>query len=566
MQQDIKHLQRRYSSLDLEYGSWYSHHKELVEYMLPRVSRFFTTERGTGGQKKNTKLAESTAAMALRVMVAGFMSGMTNPSRVWHRLRVADPDLNKFHPVKEWLEESRRRVAEAMLRSNLYTTLPQTYTNLGLVGTDAFAIQPDHRTGFRCYSLPIGSYRLGTDHRGFVDTVYRKVEMSVSQLVGQFGRDKCSPGVQSMWDRGNYDVFRPVVHAVEPNFERNPKALSSGASMQWLSCYYEEGEQKELRRKGFERMPVIASRWSVIGEDVYGDSPGMMALADVKQLQLMQRRKLELIEKNLRPPLVAPSGMKRRKISLIPSDITYADTPAGGQKVEPLFMPTLSLADLTQEIGITQERIRKVFFADLFLMFAELERGGLTATEVLERKAEKLLGLGPVYLRLNDELFDPLVEWVFWHMFDSGQLPPPPPELEGQEIAVEYISILSQAMRAVGLESLERSSAYLGTIAQASPTVLDNYNFDAMAREHSEMLGLSPHLMFSPEAVKYSRDKTAQQVAMQQSMEMAGQGAQVAKTLSETQLGDNNALAQLMQRMPPASAIQSNSPIQGVAV
>lgn len=227
---------------------------------------------------------------------------------------------------------------------------------------------------------------------------------------------------------------------------------------------------------------------------------------------------------------------------------------AGQQEIKPLFVPTMSLAELGNEILNTERRVKQCFFADLFLMFSELERGNLTATEVLERKSEKLLGLGPVYLRLNDELLDPLVEWVFWHLFDTGKLPPPPPELEGKEIGVEYISVLSQAMRAVGIESLERSTAYLGTMAQAFPKVLDNYNPDAMVREHSEMIGLSPSMMFSPEAVKASRDATERLAAQQHAMEMAGQGAAVAKTLSETQLGDNNALSQLMQRMPQGAA------------
>ncbi len=64
-----------------------------------------------------------------------------------------------------------------------------------------------------------------------------------------------------------------------------------------------------------------------------------------------------------------------------------------------------------------------------------------TATEVAERRDEKLVMLGPVLERLHDDLLEPLIGRVFQIMARVGQIPPPPsPMLDGMRLQPEYVS------------------------------------------------------------------------------------------------------------------------------
>src|SRR5258708_22639753 len=111
----------------------------------------------------------------------------------------------------------------------------------------------------------------------------------------------------------------------------------------------------------------------------------------------------------------------------------------------------INLGDLREDMAETQQRIRRAFFEDLFLMMAQSDelRGSqpVTAREVEERHEEKLIALGPVLERTNDELLNPLVDRVYDMMDARGMFPPPPQDLHGQRLKVEYISIMAQAQK-----------------------------------------------------------------------------------------------------------------------
>lgn len=102
------------------------------------------------------------------------------------------------------------------------------------------------------------------------------------------------------------------MHSVYPNIDRDASKLDS-KNKPFKSVYYEVGgdNDKLLRESGFDEFPIMAPRWEVNGEDVYGSScPGMLALGPVKALQLLQKRKSQLIDKATNPPMVAPTSSR----------------------------------------------------------------------------------------------------------------------------------------------------------------------------------------------------------------------------------------------------------------
>src|SRR6185503_3409752 len=192
----------------------------------------------------------------------------------------------------------------------------------------------------------------------------------------------------------------------------------------------------------------MAPRWDVVGTDSWGTGPGWVALGDSLQLQVQQRRKLEAIDKQVKPPMVGPPSLRNEPASLLPGGVTYVADPSG-QGFRAAIDVRLDLSHLAADIAEVQGRVKEAFYANLFLMLAESDRREITAREIDERREEKMLMLGPVLERLHDELLQPLVARVFNIMARNGQLPEPPCGLDRRGLQVEFISILAQAQKAV---------------------------------------------------------------------------------------------------------------------
>lgn len=502
---------KRLGSLKTERASWDSHAKELAQNLMPRSSRFFASDRNRGGNRHNA-IYDNTGLKGVRTLAAGLMSGMTSPARPWFRLETADPGLMKSEPVKVWLATITRMMLDVFAQSNTYNALHGLYEELGVFGTGSTIIMPDFNDMIRHTPLTFGEYWLATNQRREVDTLYREFEIPVGAMVRQFGFEECSTTVQGLYNRRELDQWVKVIHAVEPRLERDERKRDN-LNMPFRSCYFElEGPKtKYLRESGFKAFPALCPRWKVVGGDVYGESPGMEVLGDVKQLQHEQLRKAQAIDYQTKPPVQAPTQAKGAEIDLLPGGVSYVDSanPTGGLKS--VFEVRLQLDHLLQDIQDVRYRINSGFYADLFLMLASNDLGTMTATEVAERHEEKLLMLGPVLERLHNELLSPLIDQTFDHIVESGALPPPPPEMEGQDLDVKFVSILAQAQRAVATTSADRFVAGLATVATMGKTdVLDRFDSDEWAEWYADSLGVDPRLIVADDKVALVRKARAQ--------------------------------------------------------
>ena len=527
-------LYTRWGALKSERATWDSHWQEISGYLLPRSGRFFVQDRNKG-QKRHNNIYDNTGTRALRILGAGMMAGATSPARPWFRLSTSDPDLAKFQPVKIWLDDVTRRMQTVFQKSNTYRALHQVYEELGSFGTAASIILPDYNNVIHHYTLTAGEYAVQTDYQGKVCTLYREFDKTVGEIVKEFGYDVCSTSIKNMYDRGSIDSYVTLIHAIEPREDRDIR-LKDSKNMPWKSCYFELGADKQnqyLRESGFNEFPAVVPRWSTSGGDVYGNSPGMEALGDIKQLQHEQLRKAQVIDYKTRPPLQVPTSMKNREVDMLPSGVTYVDaaSPQGG--IRTAFDVNLDLNHLLMDIQDVRERVRGAFYADLFMMLANATDTRMTATEVAERHEEKLLMLGPVLERLHNELLNPLIDITFNEMLASNALPPPPEELKGVDLNVEFVSMLAQAQRAIGTNSVDRFVANIGQVAQIKPDVLDRFNSDEWVTAYSDMLGVDPSLIVASNEVALIRENRAKAQQMQAMQEVQAQQARTGKDMAQ---------------------------------
>ena len=555
------------SQLDNERSTFTSHWRDLSDYILPRRGRFWITDANKG-DRRNQKILDTTATMAARTLRSGMMSGVTSPARPWFRITLPDQDLAEKGAVKQWLDTVRTRISTSFLRSNLYNVLPILYGDLGTFGTGAMFVEEDF-TGevMRFYPFPIGSYMIAQDEKLKVNTFYREFRMTVRQVVNKFGKDengkidwsKFSAHVKNQYDQGQLEAWVDVAHAVIPNMDWQEKKLESRYK-KFLSIYYERGQlgsgnvyltdidqNKYMSIKGYDYFPVLAPRWEVTGEDVYGTHcPGMVALGDIKQLQTGERKTLQAIEKTINPPMVGPTSMQNQSASLLPGDITYIDVREGMQGFRSAHEINFNIQGMEQKQEQVRYRIQRAFFEDLFLMLAQSDRRQITATEIEERHEEKLLALGPVLEQLNQDLLDPLIDIAFDMHVRQGLIPEPPPEIAGSELKIEYISVMAQAQKLVGVGNVERLAGFVGQAAQFSPDALDKLDLDQMIDVYGDMTSAPPSVIRTDEQVAAIRAQRQQQQQAMQQAEMMKQGASAAKDLSQAKLEEDNALSAVL--------------------
>lgn len=541
---------RRKSALWNERSSWFVHWREISDYLMPRQGRFFVSDRNQG-KKRHNNIIDSTGSKALNRLSAGLMAGMTSPARPWFRLAVADNKMMESEPVKQWLDDVTRLMREVFQRSNTYRALHSMYKELGGFGTGANIILSDFDNVIHMHPLTIGEYAIGTDHRGMVDTLYREFDMTVSQIVGDFGKENCSKAVQEAFTAGNLDHWVTVLHVIEPRKDRDFKKRDA-KNMAFKSCYIEaagEGDDRMLRESGFKNFPAICPRWDVSGGDIYGNSPGMESLGDIRQLQHQQLRKATAIDYQVQPPTQMPLSMKGKEHDLLPGGNSYYDLAGGtGGGIKTAFEVNLNLQHLLMDIQDVRQRIKETFYEDLFMMIANDQRSNITAREIAERHEEKLIMLGPVLERLHNEMLAPLIDITFDKIVEAGILPPPPPEMQGVDLNVEFVSMLAQAQRAVGTGAVDRLLGTIGAIAQMKPEVLDKLDQDQLIDKYSDMLGVDPDLIVADDKVAIVRgDRAKQQAAMQQAA-AAPVMAETAKTLSETDTAGDNGLTALTRQ------------------
>jgi len=534
----------RWGQLKSERASWFAHWQELTSYILPRNGRYFRQDRDRGYRRHNN-IYDSTGTRALRILGAGMMSGATSPARQWFRLATPDPELNSYEPVKLWLDDVTKRMQRVFQKSNTYNALHQMYEELGTFGTAATILLPDYQTVIHHYPLTCGEYCISTDAKGRVCTLYREFEMTVSQVVKEFGLEKCSVSVQNMYRTGSLDQWVPVIHCIEPRADRD-MGKRDAKNMPWGSYYFEVGGENGvfLRESGFQYFPALCPRWSVIGGDIYGNSPGMEALGDIKQLQHEQLRKAQAIDYQTKPPLQVPASMKNRDVETLPGGVSYYDGQSNGIKTA--FEVNLNLQYLLNDIMDCRERVRGSFYADLFLMLANTPNTRMTATEVAERHEEKLLMLGPVLERLHNELLSPLVDITFTRMVAAGALPPAPQELQGMDLNVEFVSMLAQAQRAIGTNAVDRFVGNLGAIARMKPDILDKFDQDQWADVYADMLGVDPSLIIADKEVAVLRDARNQAMAAKEQAAAMQQTSQSVKNMAQSPTNNQNALTDVM--------------------
>jgi len=492
------------------------------------------------------------------------MSGISSPTRPWFKLKIGHIDSTQTSPTSLWLSECERLMMLVFQESNFYNSIAIVYFDLVVFGTAVMLVYEDFDNVIHCYNPCFGEFYLDMDGRYRPVIFFREFTMTVDQVVNQFGLENTSTQVKSLYKEGKASLTREIIvaHAIEPNDDGRQFGIPE--HFKFRECYWEWGGSTSpqggvsyapgfLRKRGFFENPCVAVRWDLVSNDAYGRSPGMDALPDIKQLQQQVRRKGQAIDKTVNPPMVADVQLKNQPASLLPGGTTYVAgmmqaNNAGFAPVYGNWKP--GIAEISEDLNEVRERIKRIFYNDLFQVISQFQtRSNVSATEIDARRSEALIMLGPVLERIEHELLQVAIDRTFAVMSRSGVLPPPPADIQGRNIDIEYISMLSQAQQAAASSGIERTLQLVGGLVGVDPSVMDNLDLDATIEIYSNLMNNNPRMIRSPQQLQQIRKQRAQaqaQAQQAQQVEQAEKLAAGAKNLSDTDLGGGKNALQMM--------------------
>ena len=556
----FSHLEARLGSLRMWRYSWWSYWSRLAEFFLPRRYHWLVVaNRMNRGNAINDAIIDSTGTLAVETCASGMWTGLTNPARPWIKMGSALPWVELDADGKEWVEDTEQRLYTVLAQSNFYTELAQAFQDVVVFGTAPFVIYEDFEDVIRVYLPCAGEYYLGSGSRLSIDTFYREFTYTVAQIVEMFGAENCPVNVTKLWHAGgaSLDMEFIVAHAIEPNFALNgrggPDVKVVPAIFTYREVYWLKGikTEKPLSIAGFQTKPFMTFRWSKVSNDSYGRSPCMDALGDTKQVQLETRRKAEFIEKLVRPPMGANPELKNEPSSIIPGNITYFSTEGGKKGFFPLFeVAPAALAPMVADIEKVSQRIEKCLFVDVFMAITQMQ--GVQPRNELEltkRDLERLQKLGPVITLVEEELRNALHR-VLDIMQRRRMLKEKPASLRNVPIKIDFLSLMRIAQRsatAVGMKDFMATMGGMSSAAKAAgvPDPLRVLNLDKTAMKFADVTNFPSDCLYTEKEVAEHDRVRQEEMAKAQAPQLAMAGVNAAKTLSETEIGGNSALAAL---------------------
>ena len=535
-----KTIMARFDRLKTGRQNWETHWQEVADYMQPRKAD--VTRTRSKGDKRTELIFDSSPIQAVELLAASLHGMLTNPSTPWFSLRYKDEGLDSDDEAKLWLEGVTDTMYTAFNRSNFQQEIFELYHDLITFGTAAMFIEEDQNDLLKFSTRHINEIYITENDKGRIDTVYRKFKITLRAAAQQFGNN-LSEEARNKVEKDPFDEI-DILHAVYPRQDFDPTKKDK-KNMEFESTYVEYKNGNELSVGGFMEFPFVVPRYLKASHEIYGRSPAMTALPDVKMLNEMSKTTIKAAQKQVDPPLLVPDDGFLLPVRTVPGGLNFYRSGTR-DRIEPLNIGANNPLGLNME---EQRRtaIRNVFYVDQLL----LQQGPqMTATEVIQRNEEKMRLLGPVLGRLQSELLKPLIDRVFAVLLRNNMLPPAPEFLSGRDVEIEYVSPLAKAQKSTELQSIMRAVEILGSLANVAP-VFDYVNFDNLVKHLADIVGVPQKILKSQSQVNAERQQAQ---AQQQEMQQMQQLQQVAKAGGD--------IAPLAKALPEEARAVANADVE----
>lgn len=508
-------LRRRHERARAQRGSWDALWQDCYDYALP-ARRGAGTSSNTGNGRVSDRLFDATAADAAEQLAAALLSQLTPPWSRWFAFQPGrDIPQEQHGAVSAELDKAAELLQAQFDRSNLSVELHQCFLDLVVAGTACLACEEaplGEPSAFRFAAVPLQDLVLEEGGSGRLDTVYRRADYSLEQMAQRYPRLQQQEWFAARRQRepdARLGVLDCLLPASAPLQGYHFATLLEDSAVDDASALLAAGR--------FDHAPFIAFRWLKAPGEIYGRSPVMKALPDIKTANKV----VELVLKNAS---IAVTGiwqadddgvLNPANVKLVPGAII--PKAVGSSGLTPLAAP--GRFDISQLVlDDLRGRIRHALLADTL---GQVDGPRMTATEVLERSAAMARQLGATFGRLQAELLFPLVQRGLAILQRRGEIPPF--ALDGRDVALVQQSPLARLQSQGDVQGV---LSWLQQIQALGPTAMQAVDALTVARWLGRTLGVPGEFLIEA-------GEAAPQHGLQIPPELMAQAAQMLTNLQQ---------------------------------
>ncbi len=514
-----KEIIKKYDKLDENRMVWKRIWQEIADYVIPRKNDIETMN--VAGSKRTDKIYDSTAIHSNDLLASSLQGALTSNSVKWFKIEFTNRALNEVDEVKLWLDRVEKRMYKAINDSNYRTEIHEMFLDITSIGTANINIEESQvprngngRAGFRGLvfkTFPIQGYVIEENAEGYVDTVMRKPCFTARQAWQLFGTKNGKKVKEAMGFNpdgskradGRKDPQKEFtfIHLVMPAKEYSDSQFSR---FPYISVWVCVEDEIIVKKSGYEEFPFACPRWSKVSGEIYGRSPSYNALPDIRTLNASKSFMLKAWARDIMPPLAVPDTMG--KLTLTPGAQNVMAAHLVGA-----WKPIVSEARWDVSSVNTEDlrrAIKEIYYTDQIQIQKQAQ---MTATEsqITFELMQRLLG--PIFGRMEIEIFSMIVERVYGIMLRRRALPEEPEILRGEEKEIRYIGPLARAQR---MNELNAVNSWLQNVAEAAaikPEVVDIPNFDVIVKDMGELYSVPQKYINNNTKIKEIRDGRATQ-------------------------------------------------------
>jgi hypothetical protein len=522
--QKREHLERDRSVFE-------QHWAEVAPLVLPRQDEFFNSKKKQG-ERRTSKKFDDTATLALDHGAAAIEGVVSPRGSQWHGIGLPTA-IEDDQASQEWSD----RLAEFLFKkryaatSNFASQLHEVYLSLLAFGTGIMIVEDMPGHGIRYKSGHIAEHCYMENAYGRIDVNYRKYRLTARQAHEKF-KDKAPKCVLKCLDKEPSKKL-DFLHVVQPDDDGE-------TGMPFISYHVAIEDNELIDVGGFHSFPYIISRWTTSPNEIYGRSPAMSVLSEIKMLNAMRKTDLRARHLAVDPPILAANELSVRRFSMKNGKLNYGTLDMNGNPLVRPYQSGVSIPTSNDGMEQSREFINRAFFLNLFQILVDAPQ--MTATEVLQRAQEKGQLLTPTAGRQMSELLEPMIMreiaiYEEYGIFEDGQFLELPDAMkeQGGAFDIVYTNPLSRMMRSEEALGAERTIQSLLPMAQIDQSILDRVDWKEYGDLMRDANGAPAKLFHSDEEMAQIAQARQQQQQQQQILEAAPQVAGAVKDIAQAQ-------------------------------
>lgn len=495
--------------------NWKNIWQETADWCLPSKDNVLRVS--VEGTEKPVQRMIDTAIEANYNFATGFHSRLFPSGSMWGKFKHPDPALNALDAVARWFEESSRIIHSILIESNFTQESQEALMDIGPFGTNCIYVEPDEDSIVNFRSFRVGTFRIGLNHKGKVDTVGRELILDSRQMIQEFGEDTLREAdMAHIFDEQQKPKKYTIYHLVHPRTDYDSRK-SDNNNKPFASVYVCKQGKKVLKEGGYRFLPYFIGRFAVGNNDTYGWSPAMMVLGTLRRTNVIYRSLIATAELNSNPQWLVPDDDSVRGLSnRAGSMIKYRLSSAKPERLQDNGNPAMA----KEMFDMHEEGVKKAFFNHLFRPLDDYRN--MTAHEVQVRQSTDMMSLTPFASRYLDEVVTPMMTYVWYLAHEAGVLPEMPAELqEDPRFKIEFLGPLSLATMSFETQGAFSVMNMFAEVAQFVPQAQEgfrNINFDKLFKQTWHNSNASMTALRDQEEVDDERIAQAEAEAQQQQM------------------------------------------------